>query len=945
MSKYGVMGLYPHNVENYKKVIEALKKEKISSIVHATGTGKSYIALELAYKYRDKQVVYVVPSNGIIEHLKEIIKENNMELERDFPNLHFRTYQSFVNLSREEIASIPCDMLVLDEFHHLGAPVWGARINTFIEAHDNLKIFGMTAYTVRDRGTIYERDMTNPLGSELFSNTVVSRYDLCDAMIDGVIPKPIYKTAYVNLINMANYIEEKLENIDKVSEEYQEYSTILRDAKRRIAEAPSIKELLERNLKKNGKYIYFCPAISREGSSDIETVKSEILSYLKDFISESDIEVYTTTSEMGIVGKQNRDAFYKNVDLDGKDVSNKLRIMFAINQYNEGVHAPNIDGVIMGRATSSDIVYFEQLGRALSVRGNTKEEYDRLDKYSLEELIIMCKERNIDIKENVTKEEIIEKLIAPIIIDLTNNIEFIKELENNLGTRIREIREKREAEKEREIKVTDATFDIDVMNIELYEILSKLRDRLIKSWDDYYELAKAYYEHHGDLKMPYDFKTLNGYEYDEKGVELGSWICTKRKESKNGNLPDDKVEKLKEIGMIWNIQEHSWNKYYELAEAYFKHHGNLNISKDFKTINGYEYDEKGIKLGNWINYQRQVYNDSKLLSERKDKLEEIGMIWNILEDSWNKYYELAEAYFKHHGNLNIPGDFKTINGYEYDENGFNLGNWIGTQRMFYSKGKMLKERKEKLKEIGMIWNISEDSWNKYYELAEAYYKHKGKLKMPNNFKTLNGYEYAKNGLNLDYWMRHQRELYKKGKLLKVQIDKLEIIGMIWDPLEDSWNECYELAKTYYKHKGNLKIPFVFKTLNGYEYAENGINLGTWISGQRKAYSKNILLKERKDKLEKIGMIWDIKTNTELIKNICQEYNINYIKNKTILSHISIQELISKINYLVHINSSIATNNGMLVDIFSISNEDMKEKYNITLEELINDYYHSKERGM
>lgn len=82
-------------------------------------------------------------------------------MRRDFPNLEFRTYQSFISLDEEEISSIDCDLLILDEFHHIGAPVWGARVNTMIETHPNMKIFGMTAYTVRDRGTSYERDMAN----------------------------------------------------------------------------------------------------------------------------------------------------------------------------------------------------------------------------------------------------------------------------------------------------------------------------------------------------------------------------------------------------------------------------------------------------------------------------------------------------------------------------------------------------------------------------------------------------------------------------------------------------------------------------------------------------------------------------------------------------------------------------------------------------------------
>ena len=210
-NEYKMVGLYDHNAESYKKVSDAFREEDVVAIVHATGTGKSYNALQLAYDNKDKKILYVVPSNGIIEHIKKIINDNpNLSFERDFSNLEFRTYQSFISMNTDEISEIDVDMLILDEFHHIGAPKWGARINTLIENHPDVKVFGMTAYTVRDRGTSYERDMANPDTDELFSNKVVSRYDLCDAMIGGVIPKPIYKSAYVNLIGTERILEEKV---------------------------------------------------------------------------------------------------------------------------------------------------------------------------------------------------------------------------------------------------------------------------------------------------------------------------------------------------------------------------------------------------------------------------------------------------------------------------------------------------------------------------------------------------------------------------------------------------------------------------------------------------------------------------------------------------------------------------------------------------------------
>ncbi len=866
------IGLYEHNADSYKIVKKAYESgEDIVGIVHATGTGKSYNALQLAYDNRDKKIVYVVPSNGIIEHIKKIIEDNpNLNIKRDFPNLEFRTYQSFIALDKEEIKNIDCDLLILDEFHHIGAPVWGARVNTMIETHSKMKIFGMTAYTVRDRGTSYERDMANPDTDELFSGKIESRYDLCDAMIDGVLPKPVYKSAYTNLVGLESKLEERVQKLNATSREYQEYMTILSDVKRRIHEAPSIPSILRKSIKPNGKYIYFCPPCSEEGTNDIETIKKQAIEWFKQFVPEEDIIIYTSTSDMGEDGKLNRDAFYDDVTLEGEKVDNKLRVMFAINQYNEGIHAPNIDGVIMGRGTTSDIVYFEQLGRALSVRGNTKEMFDELEKYSVEQLIEMCKSRDIPVKENATKEDLVEKLIAPVVIDLTNNYEFIKELENNLRDRIKDI-QTNGLGSHRDIKIRDASFDIEIENQDLYEMLRYVSDRLTMTWEDYYELAKAYYEHHRNLEIPFRFKTNDGCNYDENGiVGLGHWIRNQR--TQYFNLSEKRQQLLKSIGFVLNAIEEQWKKMYELAKIYYNHYENLLIPNSFKTTNGYEFDENGVRLGAWVRSQREAFQGkgTTVLNEsRIDLLKKIGMVFeNIRTDQWMQYYNLAKIYYEHHGNLNIPFNFRTTNGYDFDEKGIALGAWITRQRQSY--------------------------------------------KGSNN-----------------------SSLTDDRRIL------LESIGMIFDVHAKQWIDSYNLAKIYYEHHGNLRIPSSFKTINGYEFSETGITLGAWIYSQRKHYEKKELGKIPPNQiqlLEQIGMIWNIKKNKEEIDNVCTQYNIDKNKNKYILSHVSIQELQSKIEFLKSHNIPIVDENGLLIDIFSMSSSDMKEKYGISLEKIINEYY-------
>ena len=862
------VNLYEHNEETSNKVFDAFNKdEKRVAIVQATGTGKSYVALNLLLKYKDKKALYIVPSNAIIEHLKEIISKNNLSIEKDFPNLEFRTYQSLINLSKEELSKLNVDLLVTDELHHLGAPVWGKRINDIVETHPDMLLFGMTAYTVRDRATSYERDMTNPETDELFSGKVVSYYDLCDAMIDGVLPKPIYKSAYINLESFAEELEKYLDDPKLSKKDYLECKKLIEDAKRQITKAPGIKEMVRKNIKPNGKYIYFCPPLSEENKNDIDTIMTEVREWFSDY----DVEFYKTTSKDKEQGKQNRDAFYSNVDLKGNSTKHKLRIMFAINQYNEGVHAPGVDGVILGRSTSSDIVFFEQIGRALSVKENTKERYEEYQNLSRSELLEIAKKQNTQVTSNMTKDEIIERLLSPVIIDLTNNIEYIEELENNLKDRVKEI-QKSLGHNKREIKIRNLNFDIMVENKNLFEILRYVRDRLRpNTWKLNYSLAKIYFEKYGSLEIKQNFKTLNGIDYDENGYNFGIWLTNQRQMYKKGKLSKERIELLKQIGMrfeiVYNIVD--WAEMYMLAEIYFKKYGSLEIKQNFKTLNGIDYDENGYNLGWWLVRQRQMYKKSKLSKEREKLLEKIGMRFETRDNNevWTRMYKLTETYFKKYGNLEIKQNFKTLNGIDYDENGYNLGQWQSCQRQMYKKSKLSKERKDLLEKIGMRFETrdNDEVWNQMYMLAELYFKEYGNLEIPYKFKTLNGTDEDENGYNLGVWLVRQRQRHKISKLSKEREKLLEKIGMRFETRDNNevWTRMYKLTETYFKKYGNLEIKQNFKTLNGIDYDENGYNLGQWQSCQRQMYKKSKLSKERKDLLEKIGMRFETRDNDEV----------------------------------------------------------------------------------
>ena len=459
--------------------------------------------------------------------------------------------------------------------------------------------------------------------------------------------------------------------------------------------------------------------------------------------------------------------------------------MFAINQYNEGVHAPGVDGVILGRTTSSDIVFFEQIGRALSVKENTKEKYEEYQNLSRSELLEIAQSQSIEVTSNMTKDEIIERLLSPVIIDLTNNVEFVEELENNLKSRVREV-QKSLSHSKRKIMIRDLDFDIMVENRDLFEILRYVEDRVNPDiWKLKYQLAQNYYNKNKHLEILRYFKTLNGIDYNENGYNLGIWISEQRQSYKEGTLTKERYELLKAIGMRFESKQIKtpWEEMYKLAVKYYNKYGNLKVPKSFRTLDGITNDKFGYPLGTWLSTQRQLYRKEKLSEERKSLLKKINLNAdiNMRIVGWDKMYALAEIYFKEYGNLEANRYFKTLNGIDYNENGYALGAWFATQRTLFKANKLPSERKILLEKLNMRFENKRTtiSWEETYQLAVNFYNHNHHLNVIQTFKTLDGFTKDKNGYSLGLWITNQRHLYKTGKLEPEKAKLLDSIGMIW----------------------------------------------------------------------------------------------------------------------------------------------------------------------
>ena len=112
--------LKAHQQEAYDGITEEFKNGNRAAVVHPTGTGKSYIALKLIEDNQEKQVLYLAPSISILHQIKENSIKHNGQM---FSGLERMTYRKLSRLSSEQMREINPDIIVLDEFHHCGAPI------------------------------------------------------------------------------------------------------------------------------------------------------------------------------------------------------------------------------------------------------------------------------------------------------------------------------------------------------------------------------------------------------------------------------------------------------------------------------------------------------------------------------------------------------------------------------------------------------------------------------------------------------------------------------------------------------------------------------------------------------------------------------------------------------------------------------------------------------
>ena len=694
------LNLYEHNAKAYKSALAMMQRYGKAAIVHPTGTGKSYIAFKLIEDHPEAAILWLSPSEYIFKTQLDSLKKQNADLL--LANVSFYTYAKLMCCTEEQLAEIAAQQpsyIILDEFHRVGAECWGQGVENLLALCLDAKLLGLTATNVRYLNN--NRDMA----AELFEGHIASEMTLGEAIVRGILPAPKYVTTVYRYQNELARYQQRVNNLHSVG--IQDINQKYLDALRRALEqADGLDKVFQRHITKpDGKYLVFCA-----NKEHMDEMQAHVPEWFGE-IATNGVHVYKAYSSDPATS-------YEFEEFKA-DSSSALKLLFCIDMLNEGVHVDEISGVILFRPTISPIIYKQQIGRALTAGDSA----------------------------------------TPLILDIVNNFEglcSISGLHNEMTQAVQRLYANGEGD-----RIVTERFEIIEQVRDCRVLFEQLQCSLSSTWDHYYAQASIYYAEHGNLNVSVSYTTADGlslgswlqlqryvrsgkrtgnlsqqqidrldsigmvwdsrmdqawkrafafaeayyreygnllvpnrYKTDD-GFALGQWISVRRQKYLDGELTTEQIQQLESIGMVWDAVSARWERGYAESTAYYAENGNLQVPVKYVT-------PAGVTLGSWLATQRRLYQESKLSTDKVERLEKIGMDWSDRHDrSWQKYYTAAVQYYHAHRNLDIPAGYVTADG-------ITLGKWVARLRRIYEKSgtttrSLSTTRKAMLDNLGMQW--------------------------------------------------------------------------------------------------------------------------------------------------------------------------------------------------------------------------------------------------
>jgi superfamily II DNA or RNA helicase len=374
-----------------------------------------------------------------------------------------------------------------------------------------------------------------------------------------------------------------------------------------------------------------------------------------------------------------------------------------------------------------------------------------------------------------------------------------------------------------------------------------------RQWDEMFHALRKFHGEYGHCRVPGRWS---------KNPKLASWVATQRARKLAGQLSAERISRLDEIGFAWRVyglesapapetlgvHEAGWNQMLSELQAYKDEHHNCKVPAQWPT---------NPRLARWVATQRATKKSGKLNLERAAALDAIGFEWVIGRGQaqpasrhqgivlanaqlWEERFLSLQQYKQAHGNCLVPQRWKEDR---------RLAGWVSDQRIARNKNRLDAERVRRLDELGFGWNPVGTKWEAMFQQLVEFKNEYGHTNVP-----------QRSGKNaaLGTWVRNQRGAKRDKRPIMVERAKrLDAIGFMWTLVETvSWEDMFAALVEFKNTHGHCNVP---QKSSGHIALEQK-RLGKWVNSQRTANTRGKLAATRKQKLDAIGFVWNLRPN-------------------------------------------------------------------------------------
>ena len=527
---------------------------------------------------------------------------------------------------------------------------------------------------------------------------------------------------------------------------------------------------------------------------------------------------------------------------------------------SEGVDVPALDGVAFIDPRRSEIDIIQSVGRAI-----------RLSKNKEMGTIVIP----VFIGQTDVPDKALEASDFKAIWDV---VEALKSHDDRLSDELDRLRIELGAKRRRSVGGGDLTkivFDLPTSVNE--DFAQSLRAYLVmqttESWMFWYGLLESFVKEHGHCRVPATYKTDDGYRlgqwvnvqrnnrdiisperkrrldaigfvwdarerlweegfaalkkfqareghcfvpagHVEGTYKLGSWVGIQR--ATEDTMPAERKQRLNAIGFVWDPHERTWEEGFAALTAFKIREGDCSVPRP--------HVEGDFKLGAWVKHQRT--NRDRMPTERKQRLNAIGFLWDPHEKEWEEGFAALKVFKTREGHCRVPA--------LHVEGKFNLGFWVSNLRT--NRDRIPTERRQRLDAIGFVWDSLESAWEEGFAALTTFKTREGHCLVPQL--------HLEGTFKLGQWVGVQRQ--SRDTMSAEHRQRLDAVGFVWDPLERAWEEGFAALTTFKTREGHCLVP--------QRHVEGTFKLGTWVNVQRA--NRDTMSAERRQRLGAMGFVWD-----------------------------------------------------------------------------------------